>query len=137
MLFNLHTFMLSATTTPNPEFSVNITQNGNPSIGRNYTLICSIFPNLNMTVRAFEWFYQDELTNAINTSSHVKVINQLFESELSFFPLHESHTGEYTCQASLGNGTRESSYFVNTTGMFLDLLISKLILESYIYSTKY
>ena len=127
----------SATTTPG--FTVNITQNGNSSIGRNYTLICSIrFSNLNMTVRAFEWFYQDEPTNAktkINTSSHVKVINQSFESELSFFPLHESHTGEYTCQASLGNDTRESSYFVNTIGMFLDLLIGEIILVSYIYST--
>ena len=129
-------FMLSpvATTPKYQEFTVDIIQDGNQLAGENYTLICSIFPNdyFNTSETVFEWFYQDELTDSkteISTSSHQEVIDWLIEStsELIFSPLHESHTGIYTCQASLGNSTKESNYSVNVTSMFLDLFIIELL----------
>ena len=133
MLFHSHTFYVITTTPEYQEFTTDIIQDGYQLAGENYTLICSIFPNnsFNTSVTVFEWFYQlDEFTNTkteISTSSHREVINWLFESELIFFPLHESHTGLYTCQASLGNSTKESNYSVNVKSMFLDLFIIELL----------
>ena len=118
--------MLSlVTTTPEyQEFIVNIIQEGHQLAGENYMLLCSTLPNFNMTT--FEWFYQqDELTDPktrISTSSHLEVIDWLFASELVLSPLHESHTGLYTCQASLGSDVNESSHVINVESMYLDLI---------------
>ena len=72
----------------------------------------------------FKWFYQqDELTdpNTRNsTSSHQEVIDWLFTSELVLSPLHESHTGTYTCQASFESNMNESSHVINVESMSLD-----------------
>ena len=115
------------TTTPESQnFTVNIIEDGNQTAGEKYTLICSISLNSNTT--AFEWFYQqEEHTNPkanISASSHLEVIDQLLESKIVFSPLHESHTGVYTCQASLENITRESSHVVNVKSMFLGFFLS-------------
>ena len=86
--------------------------------GENYTLICSIFPNLTMTV--YEWEYQNEVIDSSMENyngSNPQVLNQSLKSELLFLPLFESHTGTYTCWASVGNNMNESSHVVKVMGI--------------------
>lgn len=117
-------FKLSSATTfsGSQNFTLNITQEGNQTAGENYTLICSILPNLTGNVTNFKWFYEVENTYEIINSSNQAVINALFKSELLFTPLHESHTGTYICQGSYYGSlqSKSSHIMVNVIGMFLE-----------------
>lgn len=113
----------SATTfSGSQNFTLGITQEGNQIAGENYTLICSILPNLTDNVTNFKWFYEVENTSEIINSSNQTVIKAPSKSKLLFTPLHESQTGTYICQGSHGSIQNIFSHniMVNVTGMFLD-----------------
>ena len=121
MLTQLLSYVIAVspvTTLPEAQqFIVDVTQVGNQVAGENYALICSMVPKFNTTV--YEWLYQDDTADAktiIDSSNNWKLSNQSFNSELLFSPLLESHTGTYTCQASLGSNMNESSHVVNVMG---------------------
>ena len=114
------TIIILLSTPESQDFVVLITKVGNEVAGENYTLVCSIVPNLTMAV--YKWEYQHEVID-FNTENYnggnPEVINQSLESELLFSPLFESHTGIYTCCVSVGNNMNKSNYSVNVTGMSL------------------
>ena len=111
------TIIILLSTPESQDFVVHITQVGNEVAGENYTLVCSIVPNLTMEV--YKWEYQHEVNTENYNGSNPEVINQSLESELLFLPLFESHTGIYTCCVSVGNSINKSSYSVNVMGMSL------------------
>ena len=90
---------------------VSITAGGNPTLGQQYTLTCSVVTG----TPTVQWVGPVPITGGdftvSSTSPHTLTIN----------PLRQSHFGQYTCQATVGGDTGTASVIVDTTGWQLSL----------------
>ena len=85
--------------------SVTITRSGSTTAGEAFTMECSA----NGADATFQWF--DGLGNVITSGGSKIVTTSSSVSQLRFFPLHQSHGGNYTCKASI-SGVIDSKFAV-------------------------
>jgi hypothetical protein len=112
-------------------FSVDISACGSSIAGETYSLTCSVIfypdnnptlPDPNIPSPMFEWFYgfngSAPLPSGLNP---VTTFNgSTYTSKLEFSPLHQSHTGNYTCR--LGAGRLVNSSMLTVTGKYYSIL---------------
>ena len=100
------------------ELPVLISFYGSSIAGETYFLICSatLYPNRNPPLPdpsipspTFEWFYGPDGNASLPsglTPGATTLNGSTYTSKLEFSPLHQSHTGNYTCRLGAGNLTR-------------------------------
>ena len=90
--------------------SITITGYGSTTAGEIYTLECSA-DGASVT---FQWF--EENGTQITSSSSRHINSSLINSQLQFAPLHVSHRGSYTCQATILDAVESKSAHVSVNG---------------------
>jgi hypothetical protein len=112
-------------------FSVDISAYGSSTAGETYSLTCSVtlYPNYNPTLPdpnipspMFEWFYSFNGSASLPSSGLIPMTTfngSTYTSKLEFSPLHQSHTGNYTCR--LGAGSLVNSSMLTVTGKYYSI----------------
>lgn len=90
------------------------------TVGRNFSLNCSLNVLSRDQSAKFEWF--NDLTE---TSTHLAICNDSFfnigndvkNSYLQITSVRENLTGNYTCRVTVGNTILNKNFTVNATGV--------------------
>ena len=107
-----------------PEFLVNITEIGSNTAGENYTLNCTVISETSLRT-TIKWFSQDdrqENRDEVSNSSTRTIINTPSYGLLSFSPLYQSHSGNYTCSVTTGTVGQELASNFEITVISMDCM---------------
>ena len=109
--------------------SVAISPSGPTIAGETYSLMCSAtlranrnppLPNSNIPSPTFEWFFgpngNDPLPPGLTPTPTI-LSSGTYISTLQFYPLNQSHAGNYTCR--LGAGSLVNSALLTVNGKYL------------------
>ena len=94
--------------------TVVITHHGMNTAGEVHVLECFVNGTNNSMI--FQWL--DSHGTPVISNDSITIINSATQSQLQFFPLHQSHTGKYTCIASTGGSTESKSIHLKVNGIF-------------------
>ena len=94
---------------------VSITASGNATIGQQYTLTCNVRVASGLGTPAVQWVGPG-CSAPIFTGGDFTV-NSTSPYTLTIDPLRQSHAGQFTCQAMVGNDTGTASVMVE--GMYI------------------
>ena len=97
---------------------VSITAGRNPTLGQQYTLTC----NVSVITAVFgtpivQWMWPGSSTPIVTGGDFT--VSSTPPYTLTINPLRQSHAGQYTCQATVGDDTETASVVVNITGMYM------------------
>jgi hypothetical protein len=81
--------------------------------GRVYILECSV-GGINEYYVAYQWL--DREGSPITNGSSISITYSTSASFLYFSPLHQSHEGNYTCNASTTAATESKSFYISVNG---------------------
>ena len=96
---------------------VSVTAGENPTLGQPYTLTCNVSVASGVTgTPTVQWMGPGNST-PITTGGDFTVANTSSTSYiLTINPLHQSHAGQYTCQATVGGDTGTDLAIVDIPG---------------------
>ena len=93
---------------------VTISSHGASTAGGIYILECSVGGIIESV--AYQWL--DWEGNPVTNGSLISITNSTSASYLQFSPLHKSHEGNYTCNASTTDDTESASFNVSVNGNY-------------------
>ena len=94
---------------------VSITTGANPTAGQSYTFTCTITPQGGLTgTPTVQW--RGPGSSVPITTSQDFTVSSTPPYTLTINPLQQSHNGQYTCQATIGNTTGSSSATLTVAG---------------------
>ena len=95
------------------DISASITESGNSIAGEIYSLVCSVTVTGSTEQPTITWLdpMNNQITSGVVTTGSI--------STLTFNPLAVSHTGKYTCRATLGSAEMSGSTEVSLRGIVL------------------
>ena len=94
---------------------VSITTGGNPTLGQPYTLTCGVSIGSVITgLLTVQWVGPG--SSAPITTGGDFTVSSTSPYTLTINPLHQSHSGQYTCQTRVGNDTETASVTVDIIG---------------------
>ena len=107
---------------------VSVTAGGSPTLGQSYTLTCNVNVASGVTgTPTVQWVGPDSST-PISTGGDFTVSNTSTTSYiLTINPLHQSHAGQYICQATVGGDTGTGSTIVNIPGKYNVYMTTKQV----------
>ena len=80
--------------------------------GEAYVLECSV-DRMSESI-TYQWL--DEEGNSIISGGLISITNSTSASFLQFSPLHQSHEGDYTCNATIAEAAKSKSFYVSVNG---------------------
>ena len=94
---------------------VSVTAGGSPTLGQSYTLTCNVnvASGVNGTPTV-QWMRPGSSTPI--TTGEDFTVSSTTPYTLIINPLRQSHTGRYTCQATVGGDTGTAAVTVNIPG---------------------
>ena len=94
---------------------VSVTAGGNPTLGQSYTLTCNVSVASGVTgTPTVQWVGPG--SSASITTGGDFTVNSTSPYTLTISTLRQSHTGRYTCQATVGDDTVTASVIVDISG---------------------
>ena len=94
---------------------VSVTAGGNPTLGQPYTLTCDARFASGLGTPTVQWVGPG--SSALITTGGDFTVSSTSPYTLTINPLHQSHAGQYTCQATVGSDNGTASVMVNITGI--------------------
>ena len=99
---------------------VSVIAGGNPMLGLQYTLTCNVSVASGVTgTPTVQWVGPGSSAPIVTSGDFT--VSSTSSYALTINPLRQSHGGQYTCQATVGDDTGTASVMVNIAGMYVSL----------------
>ena len=94
---------------------MSVSAGGNPTLGQQYTLTCNVSVTSGSGTPTVQWMRPDSSTPIANGGDFT--VSSTSPYTLTINPLRQSHAGQYTCRATVGNDTGTASVIVDIQGI--------------------